>query len=244
MEYKLDLHVHSQYSPDGRMSVEELVCAGKAAGLSGLALCDHDRVYDGPTEFDGFFIIPGVEYSTEHGHLLGLFIDKPLETGDFFQTAEAIRAAGGLAVLAHPFERCTDPSRPEPLAAALDGVEVWNGRAQRKNPRANAMARDFGEKFGLRFFAGSDAHVPAELGNGVTTVSAPSSAPEDLKAALMSGKVNISGGRGKSIYVAQSQLTKLKKKKAPLTAYGKWALFAAKCAAEDLFEKGGGFKCR
>ena len=198
MELKLDLHVHSAASPDGRMTIPELVAAAKAAGLDGVAVCDHDRVWEGEEKFPDFLLIPGVEWSTEYGHLLGLFVSQPMERGSFAETAERIRAQGGLAVLAHPFERSRDPGRIAPIAPLLDGVEVWNGRAERKNRAANAMARIFAENHGLRPFAGSDAHVPQELGNGAVTLEVEEATAEAVKAALLTGRVQISGRRGRA----------------------------------------------
>ena len=105
MEIKLDLHVHSHLSPDGRMSPEEIAAAAKKAGLQAVAICDHERVWQGARECDGILLIPGGEFSTEHGHLLGLFLSSPIEKGSFAETAAAIRAQGGIPVLAHPFQK-------------------------------------------------------------------------------------------------------------------------------------------
>ena len=108
MKLKLDLHIHSERSPDGRMTLSEIVERAKAAGLDGVAVCDHDAVLENPPEFPDFLLIPGVEVSTEQGHLLGLFVREPIGTKDFAAAAEAIHAQGGLAVLAHPFEHSRD----------------------------------------------------------------------------------------------------------------------------------------
>ena len=70
MKLILDLHLHSKASFDGRMGIEEIAALAKARGLDGVAICDHDVVYTGPTEVDGVLILPGVEFSTEYGHLL------------------------------------------------------------------------------------------------------------------------------------------------------------------------------
>ena len=43
MEVKLDLHIHSEHSPDGRMALDEIVACARARGLQGVAVCDHDR---------------------------------------------------------------------------------------------------------------------------------------------------------------------------------------------------------
>mgnify|MGYP002275126685 FL=1 len=72
MELRLDLHIHSERSFDGCMSLSEIVALARERGLNGVAICDHDRVLDEVPEFDDFLVIPATEVSTERGHLLGL----------------------------------------------------------------------------------------------------------------------------------------------------------------------------
>ena len=85
----IDLHAHSTFS-DGSLSPEALAEAGREAGLSALALTDHDTV-DGLPSFmaacgrqPGLTGVPGVEISAEVEkgtlHMLGYFVD-PLDTG-------------------------------------------------------------------------------------------------------------------------------------------------------------------
>lgn len=241
MELKLDLHIHSAASPDGRMTTEEIIARCRAAGLNGCAVCDHDRVLREPPEREDFLVIPAVEVSTEAGHLLGLFVREEIGTRDFRAAVERIHAQGGLAVLAHPFEHRADAARRETLAALaplLDGVEIFNSRAERKIENANALAAEFAAAHTLRPFAGSDAHVPQEIGNVTLTVEAESLTAEAVKAALLHGDVSIAGRRSLARYTAMSQLTKRRKTGASPAAYLKWALFAAKCAAQDLMRKG------
>ena len=74
MELRLDLHIHSERSFDGCMSLSEIAALARERGLNGVAICDHDRVLDEVPEFDDFLVIPATEVSTERGHLLGLFV--------------------------------------------------------------------------------------------------------------------------------------------------------------------------
>ena len=84
MEKICDIHVHSYYS-DGTCAPGELIRLAEAAGLSAVALCDHNTV-GGLPEFlaaaEGSTVeaVPGIEFSTEYQgtelHILGLFI-KP-----------------------------------------------------------------------------------------------------------------------------------------------------------------------
>ncbi len=216
------------------MALSEVIQRAKLAGLQGAAICDHDVVLTCIPQTEDFFLIPGAEFSTEYGHLLGLFLREPIEATGFSEIIDAIHAQGGIAVLAHPFQHSRPAHCVQATAAQVDGIEVWNGRADRKNRRANEMAKALAQQCGLPGFAGSDAHVPQEIGNGSVVISVDTLSEEAVKAALLSGKGSIAGTRGKARYVAASQWTKLRKQKAALPAYVKWALFAVKCVLVDI----------
>lgn len=79
----IDLHTHSTAS-DGTMQPEELVRAARKAGLSAIALTDHDTMDGLPEALEtgvktGVEVIPGCELSvhTEVGvlHIVGLWVD-------------------------------------------------------------------------------------------------------------------------------------------------------------------------
>ncbi len=82
MEKYIDLHTHSLKS-DGSMTPSEVVEEAKRAGLSAIALSDHDTV-DGVREAVetgkklGVEVIPAIEFSVQsktETHILGYFID-------------------------------------------------------------------------------------------------------------------------------------------------------------------------
>lgn len=84
MHRRIDLHTHSTAS-DGTLSPAELMRAAQAAGLSAVALTDHDT-FEGLPEARaeaaklGLELVPGCELSLDFGgvptHLLALFIDE------------------------------------------------------------------------------------------------------------------------------------------------------------------------
>lgn len=241
MELRLDLHIHSYHSPDGRMTPQEIATRARERGLNGVAICDHDRVFPPEelrrvsAEFPDFLFIPGVERSTECGHLLGWFVAEEIRARTFPEVAEEIRRQGGIAVLAHPFEHTKTTERLEKASPYIDGIEIWNSRADRKNRQANAMAAVFAAERGLRGFAGSDAHTLPEIGNGVTIINADALTPEAVKAALLSDGVRTEGRRSKAVYAAASQWTRRGKSHASPISYCKWAAFAVKCLLSDAF---------
>jgi hypothetical protein len=228
------------------MAVGEIIDRARAAGLQGVAITDHDCWYrpeaQGPEDL---LVISGEEFSTEFGHLLGLFLTGPIPfarvpgraleaPGGVGALIDAIHAQGGLAVLAHPFERELDETRLLPLVPLLDGLEVWNGRANRIHRDANARAAAFARDHGLAPLAGSDAHLPREIGNGVLRLEVEALTPEAVKAALRRGTGRASGREGRSLDTARSQHTKLNRTHAGPLRRLKWLVFAGKCAVEDL----------
>ena len=230
----LDLHIHSRASHDGRMSPAEICALARARGLDGVAICDHDVPFLAELSTPELLVIRGEELSTPWGHLLALFLTGPVEGNTPAALVASIHAQGGLAILAHPFERDLGTRRAAPLLELVDGVEVFNARAGRKNPRANAMATALARERGLVFTAGSDAHLPREIGGGTLTLAVEALTVPAVKAALLAKRATVRGLDGRHVDVARSQLTRLRKKRAPWYRYLKWLAFAAKCLAEDL----------
>lgn len=116
--YKLALHLHSNLS-DGAKSPEEIAKEYKLDGYDAIALTDHWVYSEGGT-IDGLHIISGCEYNlgaadTISGvvHIVSLFTKaKPLveRTASVQELVDAINAAGGIAVLAHPAWSVNPPS--------------------------------------------------------------------------------------------------------------------------------------
>ena len=189
MKLLADLHVHSRASLDGRSSVEALIETARTRGLSAITVSDHDLCTPLPDCKD-LFLIPGVEITSANGHILGLFLDAPIDfaaLGKFpppAQAIAAIHASGGLAVLAHPF--APHKLAPEEIARlGFDAIETANARAMLK-PGANEKARLLSQELSLPGTGGSDAHCAKELGGCVTEFSCEPS-PAALKEALKAG---------------------------------------------------------
>ena len=171
MSVLADLHVHSCASIDGRSSVADLIAEAKKRSLDAITISDHDCCTPLPEQQE-ILLIPGVEITTARGHILGLFLSRPIDfdrLGKYPAPAsaiDAIHAAGGLAVLAHPFapQKLT---QDEVLSLPFDAIETANARAMLKkgaNEKAAALA-GLGK---LPTTGGSDAHHASELGGCVT----------------------------------------------------------------------------
>jgi 3',5'-nucleoside bisphosphate phosphatase len=80
---RLDLHLHTTHS-DGSLSPADVVGLASKAGVTALAITDHDIMTGIPDAIAtaqplGIEVIPGVEISSQHGesevHILGYFVD-------------------------------------------------------------------------------------------------------------------------------------------------------------------------
>ena len=180
VSYKIDLHCHSWFSADGVSSPESLIASARQKGLHGFALTDHDTsdgyrylVDQGLAREDGlpvddFLVIPGVEVSTEDGHLLCLGVVLPRLKGEpALEVCELVHHKGGVAIPAHPYDRFRAGIREAVLdTLKIDGLEVFNAATTLK--RFNEMAFQYATEKGHPKTAGSDAHHEAAIGTAFT----------------------------------------------------------------------------
>ncbi len=185
MPYHIDLHCHSFFSGDGVSSPEALIAAARRKGLHGFALTDHNTsdgcrylMDKGLMRADGlpvdnFLIIPGVEVTTDEGHLLCLGVMLPYLKGT--PAAEVCRlahAGGGICIPPHPYDLFRAGIREEVLdTLEMDALEVFNAATTLK--RYNQMAFDYAQRRQLPMTAGSDAHHEAAIGTAYTVLDTP-----------------------------------------------------------------------
>jgi predicted metal-dependent phosphoesterase TrpH len=189
---RADFHSHTSHSRDGLTSPRELVERAAAAGLDRIAVTDHGEI-DGALEaraLDPGRVIVGEEVTTRSGiDVLGLFLTERIPQHLALQeVVERIRAQGGVIVAPHP---CSYPLHGSAKAAAVlavaDAVEVDNARG-RFVPAWNARAERAAAARGLPTVAGSDAHLPLEIGRAATLLPAFADAAS-LRAALRAARV-------------------------------------------------------
>lgn len=207
---KLDLHVHTCYSKDSNLELDEIVDMARRRSLDGVAITDHDTM-EGCDEIEKFpediTVIRGMEISTKSGELLGLFLEDEIKSREPKQVIKEIKEQGGLIIVPHPFDifRNNRFKKIDEIKDLIDGVEVFNSRVIWKG---NEEAETFAEKNNMIKTAGSDAHTKEEVGNAYVEAGADSL--EEFKQKLIEKEVNIEGRRGNLIAHLYSSLNKLK----------------------------------
>ncbi|MDO8444282.1 MAG: PHP domain-containing protein [bacterium] len=184
---KADLHMHSNHS-DGRPTVEEILeYVENQTDLDVIAITDHDTM-DGAFEAVElmrkkkyrFELILGEEVSSKEGHVLSLFLTEKIKAGmSAHATIKEVRAQGGIAIAAHPFEHLRYRL---PNGLTMDGVGLMTLLAEKKGWHGieivNATPTLGAENLRAAFInrtillkaetGSSDAHIVEAIGKGYT----------------------------------------------------------------------------
>ncbi|MGI9115011.1 MAG: PHP domain-containing protein [Chthoniobacterales bacterium] len=186
MAFNVDLHTHTFFSGDGVSSPEDLIASARGKGLHGIAITDHNTcdaityaLDKGLMRADGmpvddFLILPGVEITTDEGHLLciGTTLPQPerLKGQPAREVCDIIHEHGGLAIPPHPYDLFRAGIRFSTLETLpVDAIEVFN--AATTLHRYNKYAFKYAQERRLPMTAASDAHHAAAVGTAYTILN-------------------------------------------------------------------------
>jgi predicted metal-dependent phosphoesterase TrpH len=171
---EVDLHMHTDHSPDCATPVEVLLETARDRGLGAIAITDHNEVSGAlearriAEQIGGIEVIVAEEVKTaEQGEVIGLFLEEKVPRGmTMAETIAAIRAQGGLVYVPHPFDRfhsVPDYEHLLDIVEEIDVLEVFNPRVALT--AFNEEAERFARKYRIVPGAGSDSHVAQGLGS-------------------------------------------------------------------------------
>jgi predicted metal-dependent phosphoesterase TrpH/glycosyltransferase involved in cell wall biosynthesis len=171
---EVDLHMHTDHSPDCATPVDVLLATARERGLGAIAITDHNEISGAleareQAERDGGpRVIVAEEVKTaEQGEVIGLFIEERIPRGlTMAETIAEIRRQGGLVYVPHPFDRLHSVPDYEHLleiVEEIDILEVFNPRVALT--AFNEEAERFAAKYRIVPGAGSDSHVAQGLGS-------------------------------------------------------------------------------
>ena len=191
---KVELHVHTDYSPASSTSLKKLINRCEKSGINCLAITDHNTIKGAlaAREIAPFPVIIGEEITSSEGEITGLFLKEEVPPGlSALATVQRIKAQGGLVSIPHPFDRIR---RSVITAAALkkilpytDIVEVFNARNTFHN--ANKAALDLARDSDTLMSSVSDAHTLMEIGRSYVEMPVFDGTLEGFKKSLHQGKL-------------------------------------------------------
>ncbi len=190
---KTDLHLHTAYSLDCSVSLEEMIEACQKKGINCVAITDHGNI-TGALKMKAiapFKVIVGEEILTTEGEVIGFFLREGVPSGlSPEETIQRIKAQGGLVSVPHPLDRMRlSALRRDTLrriTPQLDILEVFNSRTPLYQDSERASA--FAHRNGLPAAAGSDAHTVEEIGNAYVEIP-DFNGPEEFLNSLRHGKI-------------------------------------------------------
>lgn len=176
----VELHCHTIHSVDGLMTFDSLVAAAGRVGLDAVAITDHDTM-TGAWEFQrlakqrgaALQIIPGEEKTLDDGsHFIGIFLEKPIESGDLAGAIREVEEQRGLCLIPHPFRR-----KDGLLRGGLERLGLFEGRpagfelfSAKCSFEENRRAAELLGSTTLTPFGGSDAHYECDLGEALNVI--------------------------------------------------------------------------
>lgn len=198
---RLDLHVHTTASADGRIDPRRVAAVARSRGMDGIAVSDHNAISGyriARSHARGLLIVPAIEVSAKGGHLIALGVDELLPAHrPPLEIVESVRDLGGLAVLVHPYRFVSGMG--DRLADRFDLIEGWNGKCTYKNNRkASALA----QRLGLPVTGGSDAHFPHDVGTGYVELDGDACSVDEVLTMLEKGRGTAKGVARRPLGVA------------------------------------------
>ncbi|AEH38251.1 PHP domain-containing protein [Halopiger xanaduensis] len=191
----VDLHAHTRFFHGRRelgdrfdpLGARLLAEAAARRGLDGVATTNHD--YYTPLEpAADIETLPGIEITTDRGHVLVIGPDPPRETKPgALSPEEAVALAHDrdcAAIVAHPFRNSTVRELED---IPFDAIEV-NG----KHPRSQPLVEELAAERDLPLVGGSDAHYPFEVGRAYTVLETDADrlTPSAVVDAIRDGRVS------------------------------------------------------
>jgi glycosyltransferase involved in cell wall biosynthesis len=168
----VDLHMHTDHSPDCATPVEHLLATARDQGLGAIAVTDHNEVsgaFEAAAKAAAFgvkVIVAEEVKSASQGEVIGLFLNERIPRGlTLEETVAEIKRQGGLVYVPHPFDRMhavPDYEHLQKILPDVDLIEVYNPRVAIGS--FNEEAERFAAKYRIVRGAGSDSHVAAGLG--------------------------------------------------------------------------------
>ena len=202
----IDLHAHTwPRSNDSILNPEDLVVRAKQAGLDAICFTEHDTLWEPEALADirakhDFLVLAGVEISTDDGHILVFGVDKYIfGMHRSRELAKHVENAGGVMVAAHPYRKqmpwfsrndeeyqaSLKKASQNPAYQFVSALEIQNGRGSDKE---NEFSHHLADLMGMHGTAGTDSHMPIDIGKCATYFEKDIRDERELIAELKAGR--------------------------------------------------------
>lgn len=162
-ELSLLFHVHTKASHDSFLKIDDIIQYCVDANIGCLAVTDHDSFdqidrYENLCAMAGIRLIKGVEYTSDAGDIIGLFIKKFCKQKSCNKILEDVREQGGITIIPHPYHGHDLDLIDFDL---VNVIEVFNPRCDHD---MNSKAETLANKLEKAKLVAGDVHLKSELG--------------------------------------------------------------------------------
>lgn len=196
--YKMDSHIHSEYSPDSKSKLKDIFKVAKSRNIDIIAISDHNTV-DGSkearrlTKNDDLLVIPSIEISSIEGHILGFGCEEKIDRDlPAAETIDLIHDQSALAIIPHPycFYRHGLLCKADYKDLKIDAIETKNARFI--VGYCNNKAKNLSKNENLPSLGASDAHYFKFVGDCYSKIDCEKDIDSVLKS-IKKGKVEAFG---------------------------------------------------
>ncbi|MBQ8016485.1 MAG: PHP domain-containing protein [Methanobrevibacter sp.] len=211
--YKMDSHIHSEYSPDSLSKIDDILKVARRENIDILAISDHNTV-DGTSEIvaktrnTDILAIPSIEISSSQGHILGFGCEENIPQGlSPEDTIDRIHDLGGLAIVPHPycFYRHGLLCKSDYKDLKIDAIETKNARFI--IGYCNNKAKNLAKRENIPTLGASDAHYWEFVGDCYSLIECEKDIDGVLKA-IKKGKVEAHGKGTSNILLSKYLIEK------------------------------------
>jgi len=136
-DYGGAVHVHSEYSHDGRRSVSEIMKAAAGANLDFVMITDHDSIEARRKEgwHGRVILVAGQEISPRFNHYIAFGVDRAIASSEKRTAQEyvdEVKKRGGIGFIAHPDHEGAPMFHVKHFpwidwsVSGYDGMSVWD----------------------------------------------------------------------------------------------------------------------
>ncbi len=206
--FKMDSHIHSEYSPDSKSKIEDIIKIAESREIDIIAISDHNTV-DGSkvaqklTKDKEIFVMPSIEISALEGHIIGYGCQENIKRDlSAEETIDLIHEQGGLAIIPHPycFYRHGLLCKANYEDLKIDAIETKNARFI--VGYCNNKAKKLSKKEKLPGLGASDAHYYKFVGDCYSKIDCEKDIDSILKA-IKKNKVDAFGKGTSNIRLTQ-----------------------------------------
>ncbi|MEM2193793.1 MAG: PHP domain-containing protein [Candidatus Methanomethylicia archaeon] len=170
---KADLHIHSIYSEDSSLTIEQIITTCRRQSFDIISITDHNT-FEGALKassyaknYNDITILIGIEIMTNLGELI-VIGDGPFDVSyDAYELIDIAHSMGYLVIAPHPYDIWRKGVRDHIYNLNIDAIEVYNTSSSGK---AVEKALNVAKALSKPAIGSSDAHTVRELNTSYTVI--------------------------------------------------------------------------